>query len=158
MGFPVKLRLWTKLFLVWSILFIKIPSYFSHLWNYAVKFKSKETILLVVRKKIFCPAGATKTESQMPSLHIVIELPSKEILLTKMTMQLLFVALRPSEWMEELCLVKEQRDYGNMVNTYHRTRKCLNQNVCWYRGGFNAGMATYVFVGVESVNSRVEEC
>ena len=43
MSFPVKLRL--RLFLTGSK-----PSHFSHLWNYAVKFKSNEAILLVVSR------------------------------------------------------------------------------------------------------------
>ena len=111
---------------------IKIPSYFSHLWHYGVKFKSKGTILLVVQeKKIFCTAGSTKTYENWNSNAQSAGLPSKEILFEKMTMQPLFVAFRPSEWMEELYL---KSNAFMMVNMHHRTRKRLNQNVCWYHG------------------------
>ena len=67
----------------------------------------------------------------MPSFRIVIGLPSKEILVNKKMTILTAIGSPPSvSRMEELYLVKEQRDYGNMVNMHHQTRKCLNQNVC----------------------------
>ena len=126
-SFPVKLRL--SLFLTWSK-----PSHFSHLWNYAVKFRSNEAILLVVRKKnILCGrhyenTRNTKTESQMPSFRIVIGLPSKEILVKKKKWRYNRYWYPASvSRMEGLYLVKEQRDY----DMHHQTRKCLNQNVCW---------------------------
>lgn len=119
-------------FLMWSILFIQIPSYFSHLWNYGVKFKSKETILLVVQEKKYSVLPAvrkhTKTEIQMPSRPGYL---AKKYYLKKMTMQPLSAAFRPSEWMEELYL---KSNAFMMVNMHHRTRKRLNQNVCWYHG------------------------
>ena len=101
MIFPVKLRQWTRRFLTWSILFIKIPSYFSHLWNYAIKLSSKETTLLVVqkKKKTFCAAGSTKTYENWKSNAQFTHSNrpgylAKKYYLKKMTMQPLFVVFK----------------------------------------------------------------
>ena len=67
----------------------------------------------------------------MPSFRIVIGLPGKEKLVLKKNDDTTAIGSPPSvSRMEELYLVKEQRDYANMVNMHHQTRKCLNQNVC----------------------------
>lgn len=98
-------------FLMWSILFIKIPSYFSHLWNYGVKFKSKETILIVVqKKKTFCTAGSTKTYENWNSNAQSAGLPSKEILFEKNDDATAICSL-PSVRMNGRVVFKKQRVY-----------------------------------------------